>query len=179
MPGLLCQQIREWRKAVRASKAFEMKRHSGEKPNKCNQCNYASFHARNLRTHVGATVNRWQQSIFMEQRGLLCQQIGVEKSSQRASKYLKWKDKVENSQTNATMYLYGATRPTMSTIPRVEKSFHSFQTKHQHFQNIHKNKDKKSNIFKCPNIWGIVLPTSTILIIVNISTTTWESKLKA
>ena len=127
----------------------------------------------------GATVNRWQQSIFMEQRGLLCQQIGVEKSSQRASKYLKWKDKVENSQTNATMYLYGATRPTMSTIPRVEKSFHSFQTKHQHFQNIHKNKDKKSNIFKCPNIWGIVLPTSTILIIVNISTTTWESKLKA
>ena len=26
--------------------------HSGEKPNKCNQCDFASYHASNLRTHL-------------------------------------------------------------------------------------------------------------------------------
>ena len=29
-----------------------LKTHSGEKPNKCNQCDYASSHAGNLRRHM-------------------------------------------------------------------------------------------------------------------------------
>ena len=31
---------------------IHLKMHSGEKPNKCNQCDYASFKRSNLRTHL-------------------------------------------------------------------------------------------------------------------------------
>jgi len=37
-----------------------LKRHSGEKSNKCSQCDYASIYASTLRTHLKHTVEKSQ-----------------------------------------------------------------------------------------------------------------------
>ena len=36
-----------------------LKIHSGEKPNKCNQCDYATSHAGHLRTHLKTHSGYW------------------------------------------------------------------------------------------------------------------------
>ena len=44
-----------------------LKRHSGEKPNKCNQCDYASSHASHLKTHLtGAPIQDFEFGNWLE-----------------------------------------------------------------------------------------------------------------
>ena len=53
-------------------KAKHEKKHSGEKPNKCNQCNYESSQARNLRSHLkihsGEKTNKCNQCNYASSR---------------------------------------------------------------------------------------------------------------
>ena len=77
-----------------------MKTHSGEKPNKCNQCDYASSDASNLRTHL---------KTHSGERSNKCNQCNYA-SSQAGHLRTHLKVHSEKSQTNATnvtMHLLG------------------------------------------------------------------------
>ena len=71
-----------------------LKTHSGEKTNKCNQCDYASFHAGHLRTHLkthnGEKPNKCNQCNFASSRAdVLREHLKTHSGEKRKAKQMQ------------------------------------------------------------------------------------------
>ena len=118
--GLLQLTI-HWKRSLRT----HLKTHSGEKSNKCNQCDFASSQAgdlrRHLKTHSGEKSNKCNKCDFASSYVSALRthlECTVEKSQTNATNATMhplmqavwehiWKRRVEKSQTNATNVTLG------------------------------------------------------------------------